>query len=132
MLIPIGPTTALGREHIRTGGGVGHVIVTPRRVVDAVLAAATAPAFERRELREEPLVVEQFDAAGIHQWQQFPIQLRGGQLGGLIPDAELAELLAWPFPCIAVPVDGRDAVGLQRRHEFGDDRFGTEGRLPLT
>jgi hypothetical protein len=51
-------------------GGVGQVVVAARGVVDRVAAAAGGPPLQGGELRREPRVVEQVEAAAVDERQQ--------------------------------------------------------------
>ena len=50
----------------QAGDRIDQIIMAARRVIDAVFAAARSATFECGELRNEPGIVEQFDALRVH------------------------------------------------------------------
>ena len=104
----------------RAGSRVDQVILSARRMVDRISAAAGRAPFKAQQLRDHARVVEQIDLAGIQAGQEIAINLRLVQIGGAIFDARFLECLSDPLSSISIAADASDAIGLQQRRELGD------------
>jgi hypothetical protein len=113
-------------------GNAGHrvdeVVVLIGWMVDHITAAAGGAAFERDELIEGALIVQQGDACRVQQSQRVLVQVGLGLGGRLDDDAEFSELFAHPLAAESISRDLGKPVGLQHRGEFGAHGLGRERR----
>jgi hypothetical protein len=101
-------------------------------MVDRILASARGPALQAEELRDEPLVVQQFDAPGVEQRERLDVNLRLGQLARLVGDAAVhLETLGWPETGVAIPGHAMDAIALEESDELQDNIVGGKRRPAL-
>jgi hypothetical protein len=70
--IIITPRVQNGRD---TRDTIRHVVVPVRRMIDAILASAGHAPLKADDLRNQPIVARQHDAAAVQQWQQVAIKV---------------------------------------------------------
>ena len=75
------------------GNGIRQVIVSVRGVVNRILAGARHTALETDDLRDEPVVLRQHDAAAVQQRQKIAVEVGLGLLRNLVAEAMPAERL---------------------------------------
>jgi hypothetical protein len=90
--------------------GVGKIIKRPRRVIDAVMAAAGHLAFQTHDLPHQAIMARQHNALGIQHRQQGGILIRLRPLDGLVNQVVLAEQLGRKAVAEAITVDSADIV----------------------
>jgi len=88
--------------HDHTCHAVGDIVMSPRRVVDAVASAARGAALKTAELSNQSRVVEQLDAAGIKQRQQVAVEVGLGPVGDVVVYAMNPEAFARPLAVILI------------------------------
>jgi len=74
-----------------TGDTIRHVVVPVRRMIDAVLAGARHAALEADDLRNQPIVARQHDAAAVQPRQQVAIEIGLRRLADFVADPVLAK-----------------------------------------
>ena len=73
-----------------TGDTIRNVVVRVRRMIDAVLGAGHA-ALKADDLRNQPIVARQHDAAAVQQWQQVAIEIGLRRLADFVAEPVLAK-----------------------------------------
>ena len=119
------------RREQGTGYGVRHVVMAAWCMVDAVTARARGAAFQLDQLRDQPLVTEQFDLPRVDQGQKVEIEHALGVFARLITDASHAVRLSDPLASVSVASDLRDPVTLQPVSKLGDHGLRRERRPDL-
>ncbi len=69
-------STVRAIDRSKTSDDVAKVIMPVRRMINRILATARSATLQSTELRNQPRIVEQIDAARVQQRQQINVQLR--------------------------------------------------------
>jgi len=101
------------RQHKRTCNSIGNVIVRHWRMVDTVASAACSATFKAAELRDQFGIVQKLGLATVQQRQRIAVDVTLGLLTDFVFDAMLAESFPWPFSCVSVALNARDAIALE-------------------
>ena len=117
-----GPPTE--HVHERARRRVRHVVVSTRRMVDRVAAAASSAALKIAQLGQQTRVVKQFDLAAIERRQQPLIEVTLRGLTHLVRHAEFPKHFPRPFTGVPVASDPRHPIRPQQVDELGHDLFG--------
>ena len=86
---------------------IRQVVMSPRRVINAVSTTTTNPPLEPTQLRNQLRIVQQLHPSRIDQRQQLPVQIRLRPLRRLIAHPVLPELLLRPRAPIPIALDRR-------------------------
>src|SRR5262249_54265704 len=89
-------------------------------MIDAVLAGARHAPLKADDLRNQPIVARQHDAAAVQQWQQVAIEIGLRPLADLVADPLLAKQLARKLASEMVAADLPDAVVLEQNRKIAD------------
>src|SRR5262249_16342386 len=74
-----------------TGDTIRHAVVPVRLMTDAVLAGAGPAPLEADDLRNQPIVARQHDAAAVQQGQQVAIEIGLRRLADFVAEPVLAK-----------------------------------------
>lgn len=67
---------AYAKQNQNTHRRIRQIIMMPLRMVDAILAPARSPSFERHQLINEPRIIQQLNFARVNQRQRLTINFR--------------------------------------------------------
>jgi hypothetical protein len=85
------------------GNGVNEVVVGTGRVIDGVTATTRGTAFQRSQLIDQTLMVEQFDSVTVEQRKQGQVDVTLGLVSDLIIDTMDGESFSRPHAARITP-----------------------------
>src|SRR6266568_3824274 len=108
------PVRLIGGSDQRASRRIAQVIVRTNRMINTIAAHRRRAAFQRRELRHEPSMIQEPRAPAREQRQHLPVDRAPITLRVMIPDAVLRKALRHPLGPISITRAAQQTIKLDR------------------